>query len=102
MAYFLAGSGGPLQPRGPGLQPNQPIGSPPSAGGRERGRDRSIRNNGSCYNIINSGSWRDESVPAAGQLPAHCLTLHKHTIFTCIVCVYDGCWRNRCEIMDVG
>ncbi|GBP27662.1 hypothetical protein EVAR_12706_1 [Eumeta japonica] len=25
MAYFLAGSGGPLQPRGPGLQPNQPI-----------------------------------------------------------------------------
>ncbi|GBP57969.1 hypothetical protein EVAR_82606_1 [Eumeta japonica] len=26
MAYFLAGSGGPLQPRGPGLQPNQPIG----------------------------------------------------------------------------
>ncbi|GBP41368.1 hypothetical protein EVAR_84711_1 [Eumeta japonica] len=27
MAYFLAGSGGPLQPRGPGLQPNQPIAS---------------------------------------------------------------------------
>ncbi|GBP94057.1 hypothetical protein EVAR_66448_1 [Eumeta japonica] len=25
MAYFLAESGGPLQPRGPGLQPNQPI-----------------------------------------------------------------------------